>query len=138
MSAMFHFADERYELLAFAVMPSHLHWVFQPLAAWVESLGDSGARHTPRERIMHTLKTHTALACNRLPGRTGPFWQDESFEHFVRDEEELHRIISYVERNPVKAGLTTEADEWPFSSAELRSRHGIVYGDAHGKHTFTE
>src|SRR5207253_10722020 len=33
--AMYFFAGERYDLLAFVVMPSHFHGVFQPLAAWV-------------------------------------------------------------------------------------------------------
>jgi type I restriction enzyme R subunit len=130
VASMFHFADERYELLAYVVMPSHFHWVFRPLDSWVESLGPTAARRTPRERIMHTLKTHTALECNRLLDRIGTFWQDESYDHCVRDEEELYRIIRYVEQNPVKAGLVTDADGWGFSSSPLWSRFGIQYGDA--------
>ena len=69
----------------------------------------SAEKRSPRERVMHTLKTHTALECNWLLSLRGTFWQDESYDHCVRDEEELYRIINYVEQNPVKAGLVTGA-----------------------------
>ena len=52
------------------------------------------------------LKGYTAREANRLLGRTGqPFWQGESYDHWVRDETEFIRIIAYIENNPVKAGL---------------------------------
>ena len=47
VESLFHFAGERYDLLAYVVMPSHLHWLFQPRPQWVESLADD--RCTPRE-----------------------------------------------------------------------------------------
>ncbi len=92
--------------------------MFRPLGEWVATLD---VKRTPRERIMHNLKSFTARTCNELLGRDGAFWQDESFDHCVRDEEELYRIIAYVENNPVKAGLVGEASEWAFSSAAPRS-----------------
>jgi hypothetical protein len=50
--------------------------------------------------------------------RTGaPFWQDESFDHWIRDPAEAVRIRSYIERNPVVAGLAKRAEDWPWSSA---------------------
>src|SRR5207245_8898543 len=53
-------------------------------------------------------------------GRTGEaFWQDESFDHRVRDEVELERIVRYVENNPVSAGLAVNPRAWPWSSARL-------------------
>jgi putative transposase len=128
--SMFHFADVRYELLAYVIMPSHFHWVFRPLESWVESLGSSADKRTPRERIMHSLKRHTSSECNRLLDREGTFWQDESFDHWARDDEELYRIIDYVEQNPVKARLVANHDDWAFSSAQLRTRFGIRYGEA--------
>jgi putative transposase len=128
VNAMLHFAGERYELLAYVVMPSHFHWVFQPSDPWAQSLGPSAQERPPRERIMHSLKTYTAWECNQLLMRKGTFWQDESFDHCVRDDEELYRIIEYVEQNPVKAGLATDTDDWEFSSSRLRERFGIQYG----------
>lgn len=58
---------------------------------------------------MHSLKRHTARQANLLLGREGEFWQDESYDHVVRDEAEYRRIVTYVLNNPVKAGLV---DAW--------------------------
>jgi putative transposase len=128
VEAMEHFAGERYDLFAFVVMPSHFHWVFQPRENWVQGLTTKKIQRTPRERIMHTLKLHTALECNRLLECEGTFWQDESYDHCVFDEEELGRIIQYVENNPVRAGLCAAPEAWLWSSAKLRHMLQITYG----------
>lgn len=46
-----------------------------------------------------------------------PFWQEESFDHLVRSEQEFARILRYIESNPVKAGAVTTPEEFPWSSA---------------------
>ena len=104
-------AATRYDLIAYVVMPSHVHWVFRPLLN--ETSGDGG----PRLAITTAFKRHTAMACNRLLGRQGRFWQEESYDRVVRDEQELERIVRYVEYNPVQAGLCARPEEWEFSSA---------------------
>jgi len=130
-----HFAGERYDLVAFVVMPSHFHWVFHPRADWVqasvedERQAGKPAPRTPRERIMQSVKGYSAYQCNRLLGRHGEFWQDESYDHVVRDDDELLRIIEYVENNPVKAGLVKRREDWQWSSARDRLRLGIPDGD---------
>jgi putative transposase len=127
-NSLYHFAGVRYDLLAYVVMPSHLHWVFRPLETWVESLGPDANVRPPRERIMHSLKRHTGLACNRLLGREGPFWQDESYDHCVFDTDELERILRYIDDNPVRAGLAASAERWLFSSAHARAVGNLVLG----------
>lgn len=102
-----------YDLLAYVVMPSHCHVVFEPLGA--ECRG-----RTPRQAIMQSLKRHTASHCNRLLGRTGRFWQPESYDRVVRGPGGMERVIEYVERNPVQAGLCTSPEEWEFSSTHAR------------------
>ena len=44
--------------------------------------------------------------------RSGVFWQDESYDHIVRDQAELERTIKYVLNNPVKAGLVDDWEKW--------------------------
>jgi putative transposase len=110
VDAMRHFAGERYDLFAYVVMPSHYHWLFQPRVEWVTSLPD--ANRTPRERILYSLNRFTANQCNKVLTKTGPFWQGESYDHWVRDVDELERIIRYIEENPVKSGLVNAAGEW--------------------------
>jgi type I restriction enzyme R subunit len=119
VSTLRHFADERYELLAYVVMPSHFHWIFRPLPQWSETLDPS---RTPREYIMQSVKGYTARRCNQLRGWQGTFWQEESYDHWVRDEAELERIVQYVEHNPVTAGLAAKPEDWPHSSASARGK----------------
>jgi len=93
-----------YQLFAWVIMRNHVHVIFQP--------------HGEMPPIMRWLKGRTARQANRILGRTGmKFWQDESFDHWIRSEEELRDLIAYVENNPVKAGLVAEPCQWPWSSA---------------------
>jgi REP element-mobilizing transposase RayT len=89
---------------------------------------------TPRwdlPKVMQGIKGYTAWRINELRGTRGQaFWQDESYDHWSRDEDEMFRIIEYIENNPVKAGLCSRADAWPWSSARLRGdwRPGAPFG----------
>lgn len=128
MNSLLHFAGERIEVYALIVMPSHFHWVFRPLDVWVAEMTPIQQRRSPREQIMHSVKAFSSRRCNVLLGRQGVFWQAESYDHWVRDGDELERIIHYVENNPVKAGLVKSPDEWRYSSARLRKEMGLVFG----------
>ena len=98
---------QRYTLEAYCVMPNHVHLVMTPLAA------ENG--YHALARIMYCIKRPTAIAANRLLGRQGPFWQSESYDHVVRNPDELRRIVAYVLLNPVKAGLVDTANRWLWS-----------------------
>lgn len=126
VDSFLHFAGERYDLFAYVVMPSHIHWLFQPLDAWVATLND--ARRTPRERIVYSANRFTGNQCNGVLQRTGPFWQHEPYDHWVRNADELERIIRYIEENPVKAGLVTNPEDWKFASAWMRKKLGLEFG----------
>ncbi|MBM4165972.1 MAG: hypothetical protein FJ218_03515 [Ignavibacteria bacterium] len=65
--------------------------------------------------FLRGLKGSTAREANKILNRTGAFWQHESYDHIVRDEKELFRIVEYVLNNPVKAGLVSERNEWKWS-----------------------
>lgn len=93
-----------YTLAAYVVMSNHVH-----LLVWPK---------TELSVITKSLKGFTAREANRTLDRTGQtFWQDESFDHVVRNEDEFYRIKRYIERNPVKAGLVKRPEDWPWSSA---------------------
>jgi putative transposase len=96
-----------YDLHAFAVMPNHVHLLISPKV------------HVPR--LMNGLKGVTARNANLILGRKGKhFWQDESFDHSVRSPKEFDRIHTYIEFNPVSAGLASSPEEWPWSSASTK------------------
>ena len=133
-NAFLHFAEDRYTLFAFVVMPSHHHWLFLPDPSWSEELAfgqtDKKCKRTPREVISHSIQSFTGTQCNRVLGVTGSFWQTETFDHYARDEAELLRIIEYIEQNPVVAGLVARAEDYRWSSARIRAKLGIAAGDA--------
>ena len=107
-----------YDLHSFVVMANHVHLLVTP-------------RISP-SRLLRSLKGFTARQANRLLSRTGqPFWQAESYDHWVRDERERQRIIAYIENNPVKAGLVRRAEDYPWSSAAERA--GAVVGEQQGE-----
>jgi putative DNA methylase len=68
-------------------------------------------------QIMHSLKSYTTNEANKLLERSGQFWQHESYDHWVRDDDELERIVRYINRNPVNANLVNHPEQWYFGSA---------------------
>jgi REP element-mobilizing transposase RayT len=105
-------ATDRYDLYAYVVMANHVHVLLTP--------------RSPLERVMQGIKGFTSREINKLLGTTGrPLWQDESYDHWARDEDEMLRIIEYIELNPVKAGLCARSEDWPWSSAARRSGRRI-------------
>jgi REP-associated tyrosine transposase len=93
-----------YELRAWVLMLNHVHILIDPRAEL--------------SRITKSIKNFSARQANVILGRTGqPFWQDESYDHWVRTRDELEKIVRYIEENPVRAGLVTRAEDWRWSSA---------------------
>lgn len=99
----------QYALHAFVVMSNHVHLLISPFI--------------PLARITKGIKGVSARAANQILQRAGKaFWQDESFDHWVRSEAEFTRIAAYIENNPVSAGLVSRAGEWRWSSAFKRNQ----------------
>jgi putative transposase len=100
----------RLELYCYTIMSNHVHVVFR-------LFGEDETAEKPvyLEQIMHSIKLYSASKCNKLLGEEGAFWQHESYDRLVRDDEELHRIMVYVLNNPVKAGLCKQMSEWKWN-----------------------
>ncbi|MBU2548013.1 MAG: DUF1156 domain-containing protein [Proteobacteria bacterium] len=112
--AFLHFNDERYRLLAWVVMPNHVHVMIEALPGW------------PLKDIIHSWKSYTANQANQILNRSGPFWSPDFFDRFIRDERHFLAAKEYIENNPVKAGLCSRPEEWPFSSARRSAAPGNV------------
>jgi REP element-mobilizing transposase RayT len=110
-NALRHFDTQRYELLAWVVMPNHVHVVVK--------IGQ-----TPLARVLQSWIRFIAREANKLLRREGAFWEREYWDTYMRDEEQLARARRYTEQNPVKAGLVRDAKAWPWSSARFRDEYG--------------
>jgi putative DNA methylase len=107
-NALVHFDGQRYYLLAWCVMPNHVHSLIETIPG--QAL----------EGVIHSWKSYTAKEANKILRRRGAFWMQEYHDRFMRDEAHLHNTVRYIEQNPVKAGLLDRAENWPFGSARLR------------------
>ena len=70
-------------------MPNHVHVIF------------TARESHDLSSITHSWKRFTSREINRKLDLTGKtFWQKESYDHIVRDEEDFRNQINYVKRNP--------------------------------------
>lgn len=97
-----------YELYAYTVMSNHVHIVFRHLEKNYDV-------DLPVTSILKNIKSYTGKKANQLLHRKGKFWQNESFDRVIRNENELENKIRYTLYNPVKAGLITDWNQWPYS-----------------------
>src|SRR6185312_8997360 len=93
----------RYTVHSFVVMPNHVHLLVTP--------------HVTARRWLGPLKGFTGHMANELLHRSGAFWQEESYDHLVRNDKSFRRIVQYIECNPVTAVLAVTPEEFPWSSA---------------------
>ena len=106
--ALQHFDGARYRMLAWCVMPNHVHVLIESMPGW------------PLANVVHAWKSFSANRANELLGRTGAFWFRDYYDRYIRDARHFAKAMDYIEQNPVKAGLVAMPKLWPFSSAGKR------------------
>ena len=105
------FHPARYELLAWVVMPNHVHVLLEQ-------------RHMPLGEVVGSWKSFTAKKANRILGRRGRFWDEDYWDTYMRDAAQEARTCRYIENNPIKAQLVREPGQWRWSSARFRDEWG--------------
>lgn len=108
--ALLHSHGANYELLAWCVMPNHVHALVH---VW----------QTPLAKLLQSWKSFTAGAINDYLNRSGRLWEPEYWDTFMRDEEQERKAVHYIESNPVKAKLCRAPEDWLFSSARFRDEY---------------
>jgi REP element-mobilizing transposase RayT len=114
--ALLHFDGERYRMIAWVVMPNHVHALFQTINNW------------SMDAVVGSWKTFTANAIGRIvrqPDAPVPrIWHPEFWDRYIRDGKHFDSALAYIHDNPVKAGLVARPDLWPWSSAGLTDNAG--------------
>jgi REP element-mobilizing transposase RayT len=93
VEALLFFDGTRCAIGDFVVMPNHVHLLATPLAKW------------KLPALLHSWKRHSAREINRLRGKEGALWMDETFDHAVRSDEQLAYFRRYIVQNPIRARL---------------------------------
>ena len=96
------FEGTRYRMIAFTIMPNHVHVLFE--------VGE-----VPMANLVRDWKGATARAANALLGLKGAFWQADYWDTYIRDAEHEEQTIRYIQNNPVKAGLVKKWQQWPWT-----------------------
>ena len=107
------FDGDRYDLLAWSVMPNHVHALLVPREG------------RELEKILQSWKTHTAKEANQILGKTGAFWQEEYYDHVVRDGEDLKHQVRYILNNPIKGKFSGKWTGSIFGTASPKDGLGL-------------
>jgi len=105
----------RFRLIAFCIMSNHLLIGMTDFDNRIKGNLRGKTKDYPLADILRLLKGSTARQCNLKLERSGAFWHSESYDHYVRDEDELERIVEYILNNPAKAGLVEDWQKWRFN-----------------------
>jgi REP element-mobilizing transposase RayT len=76
---------------------------------------DNRGRRGRRESV-HDVRLFKQLSGYRAKQLLGQsIWQISYYDHVVRRDEDLAEIMRYIWNNPVRAGLTSEPADYPYS-----------------------
>jgi REP element-mobilizing transposase RayT len=84
-------------------MPDHVHLMLSPMTDRDQRLS----------KMIQRWKSSSKQRLNRA-GIEGDIWQPEFFDRLLRSDESLTDKWRYVEMNPVRAGLCSSPEEYPF------------------------
>ena len=105
VDVLLHYRNQgKFLLHEFVVMPDHFHTLITPSV------------NTSLEKAVQFVKGGFSF---RLKSKL-PVWQASFTNHRIRNEEDFERHRGYIWMNPVRAGLTRAAEDYPFSSASGR------------------
>jgi len=109
--------NQLYELICFCIMPNHVHILLDTsIQLEGKELNNlSKENYVQLGRILKLIKGGSAFEVNKLLNRNGRFWQNESYDHYVRGGSEMARIVKYIVMNPVKAKLVNDWEEYVFT-----------------------
>jgi len=96
-------AQQKYLLHEFVLMPDHFHLLITPIMTL--------------ERALQLIKGGFSFRAKREAGFTGETWEKSFYDRRVRDWEEYCAFRRYIHMNPVKNGLASAPEEYPYSSA---------------------
>jgi len=101
-------------------MPNQVHLVFKLLS------DEGNSKHILVSKLLQSLKRYTARKANQVLDPKGQFWQHESYDRVIRNQDELESTIRYVLNNPVKADLVSHWQEWPYTFCKTRFKNDFL------------
>jgi len=110
-----HEHGKRVEMFVFVVMPDHVHMIFTPLH-------NENFEPFPLLQIMKGIKGASAYYVNKLLGRKGALWHEESFDRILRLGD-FQNKLNYILANPIDAGLAARPDQYQWLWSQPAQEH---------------
>ena len=98
--------EHGFVLTAWVFLPDHWHAIFYP------------GHPLTISRVMEAIKDGATKRNNRRRREVGRLWQPRFFDRALRTVREYNEKVEYIHLNPVRAGLASWAEEWPWSSVQ--------------------
>ena len=86
-----------YLLIAFAIMPNHIHLLLKPLV--------------PLTLMMQKIKGISAYKINKLLTQSGNFWDNSYYDKIIRDQKHFDLVYNYIKNNPLKLNHNYEQNK---------------------------
>ncbi|MBP9224642.1 MAG: DUF3387 domain-containing protein [Verrucomicrobiales bacterium] len=99
MTALRHHDGDRYRLLAWSIMPNHVHVLIQAYED-LAKIVQSWKSYTGKWALKRNRRLELGISLDQKG-----FWQSEYWDRFIRDEKHFDSALDYILGNPVKAGL---------------------------------
>jgi putative transposase len=110
-------AVNEFKLLAWVLLPDHLHLVVDPMAQDIS-------------RLMQRIKLSFARFYQERQDRSAhKVWQRRFWDHIIRDQRDMNSHIDYIHYNPVKHGYVHSPFEWKHSSIHEYKERGMYPPD---------
>ena len=87
---------ENIELEKYVIMPNHVHFIINIKTGHLWAGAPTKYKPITIAQIINSLKTITSKQIGYS------IWQRNYYEHIIRNEKELYKIIEYIEFNPLK------------------------------------
>lgn len=111
------FDSQRYRLLAWVVMPNHVHVLFEPIQGWTVAKIVAAWKKFTARKICDAANQEIGVPTRGPVKTAAPVWHREYWDRYIRNQTHLERVVQYIHMNPVKARLVSAPEKWPWSSA---------------------
>jgi putative transposase len=102
-------AKQRFRLHEFVLMRDHVHLILTPSSL------------VPLEKAIQFIKGGFSFRAKKEANFNGEIWQKGYNEQRIKDAHDYTEKAAYIQMNPVKAGYVDHPEQFPYSSARLKT-----------------
>ena len=105
--------EQQFAVIAYCFMPDHLHLL-------IEGTSDD----SDGKRFIKLFKQFSGYYYSQARQET--LWQRYGFEHVLRDDETTLEVVRYILGNPIRAGLSSTVEEYPYVGSLLYELSDLI------------